>query len=98
MPKGPSGQWRPVGANECAALVCRISLGESPEMYAPPPTTEDRKRVFLARASAGGKARAEKLTPERRREIAAGAAAARDSRKNIASPVQRTLGTSRSEG
>ena len=67
--------------NECAALVCRISLGESDEVYAPPVPTEDRKRTFLARASKGGKARAEKLTPERRREIAAGAAAARDLRK-----------------
>ena len=81
MPKGPSGQWRPVGDNECAALVCKISLGESPEMYAPPAPTEERKRTFLARASKGGKARAEKLTPERRREIAVGASAARTARK-----------------
>ena len=81
MPKGPSGQWRPMGDNECAALVCRISLGESDEVYAPPAPTSERKRAFMARASKGGKARAEKLTPGRRSEIAAGAAAARDARK-----------------
>ena len=81
MPKGPNGQWRPVGDNECAALVCEISLGESPEVYAPPAPTAERQRMMLARASKGGKARAEKLTPERRSEIAAGAAAARDARK-----------------
>ena len=81
MRKGPSGQWRPVGDNECAALVCRISLGESAEVYSPPAPTEERKRAFMARASKGRKARAEKLTPERRSEIAAGAAAARESRE-----------------
>ena len=37
--------------------------------------------MMLARASKGGNARVEKLTPERRSEIAAGAAAARESRK-----------------
>ena len=81
MAKGPSGQWRPDSDNECAALVCKISLGESPEVYAPPAPTRERQRMMLARASKGGKARAEKLTPGRRSEIAAGAAAARDSRK-----------------
>ena len=81
MPKGPNGEWRPVGDNECAAHVCRVLLGESAEVYAPPAPTEERKRTFLARAIKGGKARAAKLAPERRREIAAGAAAARDSRK-----------------
>ena len=36
MPKGPNGEWRPAGDNECAALVCQIALGESPEAYGPP--------------------------------------------------------------
>ena len=81
MAKGPNGQWRPDSGNECAALVCRISLGETPEVYAPPAPTRERQRMMLARASKGGQARAEKLTSERRSEIAAGAAAARESRK-----------------
>lgn len=81
MAKGPDGQWRPDGDNECAALVCKISLGEIDEVYAPPAPTRERQRMMLARASQGGRARAEKLTPERRSEIAAGAAAARESRK-----------------
>ena len=77
MAKGPNGQWRPDSDNECAALVCKISLGESPEVYAPPAPTRERQRMMLARASKGGKARAVKLTPERRSEIAVTAAAAR---------------------
>ena len=74
MAPGPDGQWRP----DSAAFVCKISLGESPEMYAPPAPTRERQRMMLARASKGGKARAVKLTPERRSEIAAGTAAARE--------------------
>lgn len=72
MPKGPQGQWRPAGDNECAALVCQIATGESPEVYDPPKrekATEDARRA--------GKARAEKLSPERRSEIATAAAEAR---------------------
>ena len=74
MPKGPNGEWRPVGDNECAALVCRIATGDSPEVYEPPPAEQKRVR---ADASAAGMARAEKLSPRRRREIAASGATAR---------------------
>ena len=65
MPRGPQGQWRPVGDNECAALVCRIATGDSPEVYAPPTGTKAARD-----ASRAGKARAASLTPERRAEIA----------------------------
>jgi hypothetical protein len=75
MAKGPDGQWRPDGDNECAALVCKISLGESPELYAPPAPTRERQRQMLARASKSVEAR------ERRSGIADGDAAARESRK-----------------
>ena len=78
MPKGPQGQWRPAGDNECAALVCRIATGESPEVFEPPEPTPDQRAKASRRASAGGRARAESLTPERRREIAASGAAARE--------------------
>ena len=65
MPRGPNGEWRPAGDNECAALVCRIATGESPEVYEPP------KREKASRdASRAAKARAASLTPERRSEIA----------------------------
>ena len=72
MPRGPNGEWRPVGDNECAALVCRIATGESPEVYEPPERPKARKD-----ASRAGKARAAALKPERRREIASAAAGAR---------------------
>ena len=72
MPRGPRGEWRPVGDNECAALICRIATGESPEVYEPPerPKAQDDARR-------AGKARAAALEPERRTEIATAAADAR---------------------
>ena len=72
MPRGPRGEWRPAGDNECAALVCRIATGESPEVYEPPErpkASDDARRA--------GKARAAALEPERRTEIATTAAEAR---------------------
>ena len=75
MPKGPQGQWRPAGAGALAAHVCRVATGEIEEIYKDPPrpsAVADSKR-----ASKGGKARAESLTPKRRREIASEGAAAR---------------------
>ena len=80
MPRGPQGQWRPAADNECAALVCRIATGESPEVYEPPERTEEQKAAASRRASAGGRARAKRksLSPERRWEIAASGAAARE--------------------
>ena len=82
MPKGPQGQWRPAGDNECAALVCRIATGESPEVFEPPEPTPKERAAASRRARAGGRARAESLTPERRREIAASGAQAREERRS----------------
>ena len=76
MPRGPRGEWRPVGDNECAALVCRIATGESPEVYEPPDrpkAREDARRAGTARAAA--------LKPERREYIARHAAGARWGKK-----------------
>ena len=68
MPYGPSGQWRPDDPGACARLVCDIATGERAEVYAPP---EDYQEGRVSLAEQGGKARAEKLDPERRSEIAA---------------------------
>ena len=72
---GPKGQWRPAGAGALAAHICKIATGEIEETYEPPETPEDPKAVEQARAR--GRARAAKLTQERRSEIAKTAAAAR---------------------
>ena len=44
IPRGPQGRWRPAGDNECAALVCRIATGESPEVYEPPERSGEEQR------------------------------------------------------
>ena len=75
MPKGPQGQWRPAGAGALAVHVCKVATGEIEETYEsqprPDPAADSR------RSSKAGKARAAALTPERRSEIAATAAATR---------------------
>ena len=76
MPKGPQGQWRPAGAGALAVHVCRIATGEIEETYEPP-RTDSGNTIASRRASNAGKARAAKLTPKRRSEIARSAATAR---------------------
>ena len=78
MPTGPNGQWRPTEPGACARLVCDIATGESPEVYAPP-AAQVAKRAALARQ--GGQARAQKLTPEQRSEIAASGGLVRAARR-----------------
>ncbi len=70
MPSGPSGQKRPVDVVGCAVTVAKIATGEVEE-------TTIKKSGRVRSGYAGAKARAEKLTKEERREIAAKAAAAR---------------------
>ena len=79
MPYGPQGQWRPADPGACARLVCDIATGESLEVYAPP-DEHQRERALLA--AEGGKARADKLAPERRSEIAAEGGKALWARRN----------------
>ena len=74
MADAPRGQ-RPRDPNQLAKLVADIATGEAP-------TTEDGRdlaAVLLGRRGGlkGGRARANKLSPERRTEIATRAAAAR---------------------
>ena len=69
MPIGPQGQRRPADTLANALHVARLATGEAEEQYVDP--------ARQAAASAGGQARARALDPERRREIARNAAAAR---------------------
>ena len=72
MPIGPQGQKRPADVVARAVHVCKILTGETEE--SPPVARQPHK---AAGGKAGGEARAEKLTPARRREIAQKAASAR---------------------
>lgn len=70
VPTGPKGQKRPADAIGCAVHVAKIATGE----------VEDSELAYPAKSKsglAGSKARTEKLTAVRRREIARAAAAAR---------------------
>ncbi len=78
--RGPQGQWRPAGAGALAAHICKIATGEIEETYEPPPSEKDP--VASQQARARGRARAAKLTPERRSEIASDAAKARWNRNS----------------
>ena len=73
MPKGPQGQKRPRDVVSNAVKVMRIATGEEKEEY------EDDGKDPAAKAlgAKGGKARAAKLTPEQRSEIARVASYAR---------------------
>jgi hypothetical protein len=66
MPKGPKGEKRPADVIGNAVHVMRIATGEAQETPA--------KAAQAKGGKAGGKKRAETLTPERRREIAQAAA------------------------
>ena len=68
MPRGPKGEYRPSDTIECAVMVGKIATGEIED-----PLPSAKRRSGLA----GAKARAEKLSPKRRREIAKKARAAR---------------------
>jgi hypothetical protein len=73
MPKGPRGEKRPADVIGGAVKVMRIATGEEPN---------DREAQTPASAAAqlgklGGAARARKLTPEQRAEIARKGAAKR---------------------
>ena len=67
MPRGPQGQRRPADTVGCAIIVARIATGEIKDSV-----TTSSGRVRSGRA--GAKARADKLSPEQRREIARKAA------------------------
>lgn len=76
MPKGPQGQKRPGDVIGAAIMVAKIATGEITESEA---TEADDGKDPAAKAlgAKGGKARAAKMDPERRAEIARKAAAKR---------------------
>ena len=69
MPRGPNGEKRPADVNQRAAMIVRIATGEIEEDM---PVAAKRNGGL-----AGGKNRANGLSPERRSEIAKTAAQAR---------------------
>ena len=80
MPRGPNGERRPADVVGCAVTVARIATGEDDE-------TSYEKPERVKSGKAGGKARAEALTPAKRRAIARQAAAARWKRGGDAQAV-----------
>ena len=68
MPKGPNGQKRPADAIGLAVMIGKIATGEIED------TAEATKSAAAQLGSKGGKARAEKMTSERRSQIARDAA------------------------
>lgn len=70
MPKGPKGEKRPADPIANAVRVARIATGEEPEEL----TDDGKDAAAVSLGRRGGKARAEKMTAERRSEIAKKAA------------------------
>lgn len=68
MPKGPRGERRPADQIGMSVMVAKIATGE---------TQDNQKSGRVKSGQAGAKARAQKLTPEQRSEIAKLAAEAR---------------------
>ena len=71
MPRGPRGEKRPADVIGNAVKVMRIAIGEETEEL------DSVKSAAAELGSRGGKARAARLAPERRAEIAKKAAKAR---------------------
>lgn len=69
MPRGPRGETRPRHVTGAVVQALRVATGEAEE------APHDAKKAKAGRA--GGLARKEALTPERRREIAQTGVAAR---------------------
>lgn len=74
MPKGPKGEKRPADVIGNAVKIAQIATGEI-EDDAPEDDGKDKAAQSLGKR--GGAARAQKLTPEERSEIARKAAAKR---------------------
>ena len=75
MPKGPKGQKRPADVIGNAIRVAQIATGEVEEETERDDDGKDKAAQALGRK--GGAARAKKLSPEQRAEIARKAAAKR---------------------
>jgi hypothetical protein len=73
MPRGPRGEKRPADVIGNAVKVMRIATGEENEEL----ETDRAKSAAAELGARGGKARARKLSPEQRAEIARAAATVR---------------------
>jgi hypothetical protein len=69
MPKGPRGEKRPADAIARAVKVARIATGEIEDDISTP-EAEGKDPAAVSMGKRGGGARAEKMTAERRAEIA----------------------------
>jgi hypothetical protein len=76
MPRGPKGEKRPADVIGNAVHVMRIATGEI-EDREPTPEEQGKDAAAVAMGKKGGAARARKMSPERRREIAEKAARSR---------------------
>ena len=72
MPKGPQGQKRPADVVGCAVTVAKIATAEIEEEQSDP-----AKEHMSRGGKKGGRARAKKLTPEQRKDMAQRAAKVR---------------------
>ena len=77
VPKGPKGEKRPADVIGAAITVAKIATGEIEEDI----DDDGKDKAAQALGRKGGKARAAKMTPERRREIARKAAAPKPGRR-----------------
>lgn len=74
MPKGPKGEKRPADVIGNAVHIMRIATGEVEETA---PIDDGKDPAAKSLGAKGGRARADKMRPERRAEIAKAAAAKR---------------------
>ena len=79
MPKGPRGEQRPADVIGAAVKVMKIATGEIGEDIDQANAGKNQAAVELGRK--GGRARAAKMTPEQRSEVARKAAQARWSKR-----------------
>lgn len=78
MPKGPKGEKRPADVISNAVKVMKIATGEEEEII----EADGKDPAAKALGAKGGKARAKRLTPQKRSEIASVAGRARWKKKN----------------
>lgn len=73
MPKGPKGEKRPADVIGNAVKIMKIATGEEEDEK----TDDGKDKAAVSMGRRGGKARAEKMTADRRSEIAKKAAKSR---------------------
>jgi hypothetical protein len=85
MPRGPRGEKRPADVIGNAVRVMRIATGEEIEEL----DADSARNAAAELGSRGGKARAARMTPERRVEIARNASLSRWKRATPAARVKK---------